>query len=151
MSAKTKIVVLRMKEIIYTAIFIGLILFLVLLFLFMFRPKKDETSPNMNMAPASYTPGIYSTSIVLGSQNANVEVTVDKANITSIALVPLTESLETMYPLMKPAMDTLAAQIITNQTLEGLEYPAGSQYTSMTLMRAIETALAKATTVTTGK
>ena len=32
MSSKTKIVVLRMKEIIYTAIFIGLAIFLILLF-----------------------------------------------------------------------------------------------------------------------
>ena len=33
MSAKTKIIVLRMKEIIYTALIIGLALFLVVLFL----------------------------------------------------------------------------------------------------------------------
>ncbi len=144
MSAKTKIVVLRMKEIIYTAIFVGLALFLVLLFLFMFRSGKDETSPTVDTAPASYTPGIYSASIVLGSQNANIEVTVDSDKITSVALVPLSEAVETMYPLMQPAMDTLAAQIVENQSLEGIEYPAGSQYTSMALMNAIELALSKA-------
>ncbi len=144
MSAKTKIVVLRMKEIIYTAIFIGLALFLVLLFLFMFRSGKDETSPTMDSAPASYTPGIYSASIILGNQNANIEVTVDADQITSVSLVPLSESVETMYPLMQPAMDSLAAQIVAKQSLEGIEYPAGSQYTSMALMNAIETAVEKA-------
>ena len=41
MSSKTKIVVLRMKEIIYTAIFIGLAIFLILLFFFMFRSEKE--------------------------------------------------------------------------------------------------------------
>lgn len=41
MSSKTKIVVLRMKEIIYTAIFIGLGILLITLFLIMFHPKKD--------------------------------------------------------------------------------------------------------------
>lgn len=40
MSSKTKIVVLRMKEIIYTAIFVGLGILLITLFLIMFRPKK---------------------------------------------------------------------------------------------------------------
>ena len=35
MSAKTKIIVLRMKELIYTALFVGLVLFLILLFFFM--------------------------------------------------------------------------------------------------------------------
>ncbi|MBE5971966.1 MAG: hypothetical protein E7246_05545 [Lachnoclostridium sp.] len=144
MSAKTKIVVLRMKEIIYTAIFIGLALFLVFLFLFMFRSGKDETSPTADSAPASYTPGIYSASIVLGNQNANVEVTVDADRITSVALIPLSETVETMYPLMQPAMETLASQIVQLQSLEGIEYPAGSQYTSMALMNAIETALSKA-------
>ena len=44
MSAKTKIIVLRMKELIYTALFVGLVLFLILLFFFMFRSKPDETS-----------------------------------------------------------------------------------------------------------
>ena len=38
MSAKTKIVVLRMKEIIYTAIFVGLAIFLITLCFIMFRP-----------------------------------------------------------------------------------------------------------------
>ena len=42
MSSKTKIVVLRMKEIIYTAIFIGLAIFLILLFFFMFRSEKED-------------------------------------------------------------------------------------------------------------
>ena len=144
MSSKTKIVVLRMKEIIYTAIFIGLALVLIMLFLFMFLSGKDETPKGTDAQAASYNPGIYSSSIVLGSQNVNVEVAVDSQKITSVALVPLSDSVSAMYPLMQPAMDTLAAQIIEKQSLEGIEYEAGSQYTSMALMNAIETALSKA-------
>lgn len=144
MSAKTKIVVLRMKEIIYTAIFIGLALLLVVLFLFMFHSGKDETTPTGDATAASYNPGLYSASIVLGSQNVNVEVAVDAEKITSVALVPLSDSVTAMYPLMQPAMETLSAQIIEKQSLEGLEYPSGSQYTSMALVNAIETALSKA-------
>ena len=146
MSAKTKIIVLRMKEIIYTALIIGLALFLIVLFLFMFRSGKDETSPSTEAVPTVYTPGMYSASIQLGNQNANVEVTVDTNKITSVSLVPLTESIETMYPLMQPAMETLASQIIQQQSLEGLEYSAGSQYTSVALMNAVKTALSKAET-----
>ena len=40
MSSKTKIVVLKMKELIYTAIFLGLAIVLITLFLVMFRPKR---------------------------------------------------------------------------------------------------------------
>lgn len=68
MSSKTKIIVLRMKEIIYTALFIGFAIVLIMLFLFMFRPKKDnisgstadQTAENASSAaPASakYVPG----------------------------------------------------------------------------------------------
>ena len=45
MSSKTKIVVLHMKEIIYTTIFIVLGILLLLLLFFMFLPEKKEGSP----------------------------------------------------------------------------------------------------------
>lgn len=144
MSSKTRIIVLRMKEIIYTAIFIGLAILLIMLFLFMFRPKKNPAPAAQDSAAASYTPGLYSASIVLGSQNVNVEVAVDADRIHAITLVPLSDAVTTMYPLMQPAMDSLAGQIVESQSLEGIEYPAGSQYTSMALMNAIETAVSKA-------
>ena len=142
MSSKTKIVVLRMKEIIYTAIFVGLGILLITLFLFMFRPKKD-TVPTSGEA-ASYIPGIYSSSITLNNQEVNVEVTVDADRITSVSLVPLSESVTTMYPLMQPTLDDLASQIISNQSTENLTYPSTSRYTSTALLNAINTALDKA-------
>lgn len=144
MSSKTRIVVLRMKEIIYTAIFIGLAILLIMLFLFMFRPKNKASAPAEEQTTATFAPGLYSASIVLGSQNVNVEVAVSADRINSIALVPLSDSVTTMFPLMQPSMDSLAAQIVEKQSLEGIEYPAGSQYTSTALMNAIKTALAKA-------
>lgn len=144
MSSKTRIVVLRMKEIIYTAIFIGLAILLIMLFLFMFRPKSKPSVPAKEQTAATFAPGLYSASIVLGSQNVNVEVAVSADRINSISLVPLSDSVTTMFPLMQPSMDSLAAQIVEKQSLEGIEYPAGSQYTSTALMNAIKTALAKA-------
>ena len=51
MSSRTKIVVLRMKEIIYTAIFIGLALLLIILFFFMLRTRKadySQTTPSVS-------------------------------------------------------------------------------------------------------
>lgn len=145
MSSKTKIVVLRMKEIIYTAIFIGLAIFLILLFFFMFRSEKEAPAPTAESAsPAVYAPGVYSASLSLGRQNVNVEVAVSPDRISAVTLVPLSDSVAAMYPLMQPSMDALSAQILESQSLEGLEYPAGSQYTSMALMNAIKTAVAKA-------
>ena len=142
MSAKTKIVVLRMKEIIYTAIFVGLAIFLITLCFIMFRPKSGPASSSSGTA--IYVPGVYSAALTLGSEQVNVEVAVDSDRINSIALIPLSEAVTTMYPLMQPTLDSLASQIVTTQSTENLTYPSTSRYTSAALLIAINTALDKA-------
>ncbi len=149
MSSRTKIIVLRMKEIIYTAIFIGLAILLITLFLFMFRARKSSSGSSDNpeagqSQQTSYIPGIYSASVSLGNQSVNVEVAVDSNRITSVSLVPLSESIATMYPLMEPSMEHLEKQILELQSLEGITYESGSRYTSQVLLNAVETALSKA-------
>ena len=144
MSSKTKIVVLRMKEIIYTAIFAGLAVLLVTLCVIMFRPKKGETP--VSASPVSYVPGVYSAALTLGSEEVNVTVTVDKNRIAAIDLEPLSEAVTTMYPLMEPALDELSSQILNSQSTEDLTYPSASHYTSSALLNAINTALDKART-----
>ena len=130
------------KEIIYTAIFVGLAILLITLCFIMFRPGKDNVS--VSAEPAGYLPGVYSAALTLGSEDVNVKVTVDKNRITSIDLVPLSEAVTTMYPLMQPTLDDLASQIISNQSTENLTYPSTSRYTSTALLNAINTALDKA-------
>ena len=141
MSSKTKIVVLRMKEIIYTAIFIGFGILLILLLLVMFRPGKGDTPASAN---TQYIPGIYTSSISLGSQEVNVEVTVDADRITSITMTPLSDAVETMYPLMQPSLSNLTDQILSTQSLKNLNYPEGTRYTSQVLLNAVKKALKKA-------
>ena len=141
MSSKTKIVVLRMKEIIYTAIFIGFGILLILLLLVMFRPGKGDTPASAN---TQYIPGIYTSSISLGSQEVNVEVTVDADRITYITMTPLSDAVETMYPLMQPSLSNLTDQILSSQSLENLNYPEETRYTSQVLLNAVKKALKKA-------
>lgn len=143
MSSKTKIVVLRMKEIIYTAIFIGLAIVLISLLLIMFRPKKGDSSAS---EPAAYIPGVYTASLTLGSQNLNVEVAVDANRITSISFVALDEAVTTMYPLVQPVMEDLESQILSSQSLDNLSYSLETRYTSQALINAIDIALDKAKT-----
>ena len=144
MSSKTKIVVLRMKEIIYTAIFIGLGILLVMLLFIMFRPKKDAPVASDQVL---YVPGLYSSSLVLGSQEVNVEVAVDANRITSISMVPLSDSVATMYPLVQPSLQNLTKQICDTQSTEGLTYSEDTRYTSQALIQAIDRALQKATAI----
>ncbi len=141
MSSKTRIVVLKMKELIYTAVFLGLAVVLITLFLIMFRPRQDTSSPTQ---PASYIPGVYSASITLGSQNLNVEVAVDADKIQSVSFVSLDEAVTTMYPLMQPVMEDLEEQILKSQSTENLSYSLETRYTSQSLISAIDLALEKA-------
>lgn len=142
MSAKTRIWVFHMKELIYTAIFVVLGIFLLLLLIFMFSPEQSTTEA---LTPSSrYTAGVYTASLTLGGNPVEIAVTVDQDYISSVRFHQLSESVSAMYPLMEPALDSLSAQICEQQSLENLSYSEESQYTSLMLVSAIKTALAKA-------
>lgn len=141
MSAKTQIVVLHMKEVIYTFVFAGLSILLIFLFLYMFLPSKEETE---NTESATYTAGVYTSSILFQNSAIDVQVVVDANRISSISLVNLDEAVATMYPLVEPALEELAEQILNKQSTEGVSYSANNQYTSLMLLEAINTALEKA-------
>lgn len=160
MSSKTKIVVLHMKEVIYTGIFIALGILLLIFLIILFLPDNGHTLPGESTpVPASpspaetdvsvsssslYLPGLYNTELVLNDRIINVEVIVDEAQITSIKLVNLDDVVTTMYPLLQPAFDSLAEQIITTQSIENITYEQESKYTSLVLLEAIRKSLEKA-------
>ena len=114
---------------------------LVILLLFMFLPKKQKGDAEPTM---QYTAGVYTSSVMMGSQSADVQVIVDENRIQSISLVSLDETVATMYPLMEPALENVSEQVIKQQSTEGITYHTDNQYTSIVLLNAIENALAKA-------
>lgn len=151
MSAKTKIVVLHMKELIYTGIFAVLGILLLVLLVMMFLPgKEDDAAPNPDPDIAetvsAYIPGIYTTELVLGSQSIDVEVIVDNDAITSIRMVNLSDAVTTMYPLLQPTFDSICEQVYEQQSLDHVTYAAESKYTSLVLLEAIQNSLNKAMT-----
>ena len=153
MSAKTKIIVLHMKELIYTGIFAVLGILFVILLVVMFLPdKKESPAPEQNQPSTDatntdtlYIPGIYTTELVLGSQAIDVEVIVDEDAITSIRMVNLNDAVTTMYPLLEPTFDSICHQVYELQSLDQVTYTADTKYTSLVLLEAIQTSLNKAT------
>ena len=137
MSSKTKIVVLHMKEIIYTAIFALLGIILIILLAIMFLPNKE------NHSNQQYIPGIYSSTVRLNNTDFEVEVLVDSSHINAIRFTNLDESVETMYPLMQPTIEYIAEQIYDSQSLENIKHSSESPYTSQVILKAIENALEK--------
>ena len=120
MSANTKIVVLRRKELLYTGIFAALGVLFIILLLMLLLPGKDTdasygtpdspddtaaTEMPDNVADVStgavadtgntYIPGIYTTELILGSETVNVEVIVNDHAITSLSLADPDETLTT--------------------------------------------------------
>ena len=140
MGSNTKIIVLHMKEIIYTIIFAILAIVLILLLVFMFLPKDTATSRNVN----HYNPGVYTSSLSLNNTNLEVEVTVDESHINSIRFSNLDESVTTMFPLIQPAMEDIADQICKTQSLENIALSETTPYTSQVIINAISDALTKA-------
>lgn len=140
MSSKTKIVVLHMKEIIYTAVFVVLGILLVVLLAFMFSPKKEKTGSNSK----EYVPGIYTSMVTVGNTNLEVEVAVDSSHINAIRFSNLDESVTAMYPLVQPAIESIAQQIYESQSLDNIALSESNPFTSQMILNAIEDALKKA-------
>lgn len=144
MSSKTKIVVLHMKELIYTGIFLILGILFILLLVIMFLPGEKKKDTQESSLVNAYVPGIYTTSIELGGNVIDIEVVVDENNIQSIRLINLDEAVTTMYPLIEPSLEELSTQILENQSLDAVSYTDDNKYTSMLLLDAISTSLEKA-------
>lgn len=145
MRSKTKIIVLHLKELIYTGILLVLGVGLLFLLLQISLPKKAVPKPDYDAETSLYLPGKYTSTVQLGNDHADVEVVVDSSDILSIRLVNLSQTVTAMYPLVEPCMDTLAKQICEKQSLEGITYPDENRYTSQLLLQAIDAALQKAT------
>lgn len=139
MNKKAKIVVLHMKELIYTGLFLILGILFVVIIVLMFSEKNTQSAQS-----TLYTPGQYTTTLTLNGSVVDVMVTVDETSITSIDLNHLEESVSVMYPLMEPALEELSAQIIQTQSLDNISYAEDRQYTSMLLLDAIASSLEQA-------
>ena len=143
--AKTKIVVIQMKELIYTAIFAGLGILLIVLLIIMFLPDKSNKEKT-GSTKQIYTPGVYTSQIKLGDTTLNLEVAVDADQVKSVALVNLEESVTTMYPLVKPSLESIEKELIAGTKLEDVPLSDKSKYTESLLSDGIRTALNKAVT-----
>lgn len=146
MSAKTKIVVLHLKELIYTGIFAMLGILFIILLIIMFVPKDKEQNreEEPSSTAVSYEPGTYSTSLSLNGRNVSIEVDVAETGITDLRLENMDEAVTTMYPLIQPSFEDLREQILEIQNLEEISYADENRYTYMVLLDAVSTALSQA-------
>lgn len=148
MSSQTKIVILRMKTIIYTVIIIVLILFVITMAWFMFgskEAKNDQTkSESKSQSITTYIPGRYTATLTVNATPIDIVVTVNENEISNIEFYNLSESITTSYPLMQPALKKLTTQILTSQSTQNITYDEQMKYTQQALTETINRALKKA-------
>ncbi len=144
--AKTKIIVIQMKELIYTAIFAGLGILLIILLTVMFLPSRDKSEDAGQTDAGLYKPGVYNSQIALGDTTLNLEVVVDSDQIKSVSFVNLEDSVTTMYPLVKPSLETIEKSLQEGTSIDDITFSEKSKYTESLLVEGIKTALDKALT-----
>lgn len=157
MSSKTKIVVLHMKELVFTLIAaaLGILLICFLLFLVSSDSGADTDAGNAptetdapvtesTSSPNAYVPGLYTTELVLNDRSVNIEVTLSENEITAIELTGLDEDIATMYPLLEPTFTSIKDQVLLTQSPEDISYEPTSKYTSLVILESIKNSIEKA-------
>ena len=134
--SNTKILILKRKEVLYTGIFLIMgILLLILIFCF-FSGKSKETISN-----SLYEPGVYSGTVTLGDNEMNISVTTGENEIYQVEITNLDESIITMYPLVKPALEDISSQLADGVELSEIQVSDECKYTGLFLINAIDRTL----------
>ncbi len=151
--SKPKFVVFKLKELLLTATLVLFAVALIILVISLVAMGKESTpklvgsSANPNSTETSaplYYPGVYTTTMEMNDTTIHLELVCDENHINSVRLINLDEAVETMYPLLTPALEDLELQLCLDVPVEELKFTEGSTYTQTILVEAIEKTLAKA-------
>ena len=126
MGKSPKFMVFHLRELIYTVIFVLLGIVLIISLIFMFCNKNQGKNENKTTA-GKYEAGVYTSSVTLNGNPMEISVTLDNVS----------DTIATMYPLVEPAFEDIANQIVDTQSTENIKFSKDSQYTYTMLYDAI--------------
>ena len=151
--SKPKFVVLKLKELLLTAALVVLGVAILALVIVLVSVKNESTpslmgpyvgqSSTETSAPLYY-PGVYTTTMEMNDTTIHLELVCDENHINYVRLMNFDDAVETMYPLLSPALEDLELQLSLDVPVEELKFTEGSTYTQTILVEAIEKTLAKA-------
>lgn len=155
MNSKTKIVVIRRRELLIGAVVCAAVIVFIIFLIISLLTKSSQTSVSHTTGSKSvsssvktlntYTPGVYTASVSLNGNPIDIQVTVDKDNINSIDILNVSDAVTTMYPMLENSFEELANAVIENGSTQNITYSAENKYTSTMLLNAIQSALDKCT------
>jgi hypothetical protein len=123
----------------------GLILLLLLLFSTMRQVQESakENSEINAVEDATYYPGVYSTTVVFGTEVLTLEMTFSASAITSVSC-PLSDSIRTLYPLVAPTLSSLESQLQEGTALDSVSLDGSFLETGNYLKEAMAATIQKA-------
>ncbi|MFI3175749.1 MAG: hypothetical protein R3Y53_11255 [Bacillota bacterium] len=133
-----KFVVIKLKELIKTVVFaiLGVVIIIGLIYFFLGLGKGDEQS-------MKYVDGTYYANVVMGQEKAEICVDVSDGKIADVTIASRSESVAVFYPLLDPAMEEVAREVVKNQSLS-VQVSEQNTYSAQALLKGVATALEKA-------
>lgn len=155
--SSTKLIVLKSKELIYTAILVALIVVFIIIIITMFKRSDTHSSagdgatktasapmssnPGDGIYETRYTPGTYTAPLVLGENTLSVMVTVDDSQITDVSFKQMDEAITTMYPLLESSLEDINTQLHYISSVDDITPSGDSTYTTKLIIDSIKNAL----------
>lgn len=143
--SNTKIVVLQAKKMIYGGIFALIAIIILVVLLVLYWPGRDEDKAlSLNYGTEKvYEAGVYTKELQLGDTLVNLQLTLDEERVKSLEIVNLEESVETMYPLMKPTVEKISQQLTAGKGMDEIVLSEDAQYTEKILVESVSEMLAE--------
>lgn len=132
----TKIIVVHIKQLIKTSLFILLGLALITIIIYIFIPKGEKLS--------LYKPGTYKTQMMIDNDPIIISVIVSENKILAIEFDDLNEIKSVFYPLIKPTFEIIAKDIIKTQSIRNIKVQPQEAENSKLLIKTISIALNQA-------
>ena len=136
MGKSPKFMVFHLRELIYTVIFVllGIVLIISLIFMFCNKNQGEKETKTTN---SQYEAGVYTSQVTLNGNPMEISVTLDNNHINAITVTNVSDAISTMYPLVQPAFDDIANQIVDSQSVKNVKFSKDSKYTYTMLYDAI--------------
>ena len=133
--SKTKFMVIKLKELVKTAVFAIIGAAIIIALIIMLVPKN---------ADAKYKSGTYTTNVSLENETAAVSLTFSENEITNVNFIPTSNTLEVFYPLAQTTADEICAQILSEQTTQGIDLASEYSVTGELIIGAADACIERA-------
>lgn len=134
----TRFVVIKMRELLKTAVFAVLgVIILVGLITFFLRMGDGESA-------GLYRDGSYEAALPLGQGEAAVSVEIRDGRIADVTVTDQAETVAVMYPMVEDAAEEVAQQVVRNQSAENIAVTDTHTYSAQAVLDAVNVCLEEA-------